>query len=98
MVGECQLSLKHLFPANNSLCRCLVLADGSPIVSSLLTPNNNADECHLLVMAFFPPHCVSSAAFLLCAAALSARVPRAAAELLTAALPDVLDAPGLPAP
>lgn len=49
MVGECQLSLQHLFAANNSLCRCLVLADGSPIVSSLLTQNNNADECHLLV-------------------------------------------------
>lgn len=54
MVGECQLSLKHLFPANNSLCRCLVLADGSPIVSSLLTQSNNADECHLLVHFFFP--------------------------------------------
>lgn len=55
MVGECQLSLKHLLPANNSLCRCLVLADGSPIVSSLLTQNNNADECQLLVRLFFPP-------------------------------------------
>lgn len=55
MVGECQLSLKHLFLANNSLRRCLVLADGSPIVSSLLTQNNNADECHLLVMFFFFP-------------------------------------------
>lgn len=52
MVVECQLSLKHLFPANNSLCRCLVLAEGSPIASSLLTQNNNADECHLLVMFF----------------------------------------------
>lgn len=52
MVVECQLSLKHLFPANNSLCRCLVLAEGSPIASSLLTQNNNADECHLLVMCF----------------------------------------------
>lgn len=52
MVAECQLSLKHLFPANNSLCRCLVLAEGSPIASSLLTQNNNADECHLLVMFF----------------------------------------------
>lgn len=59
MVGECQLSLKHLFPANNSLCRCLVLADGSPIVSSLLTQNNNAAECHLLVMP--PPPIVSQA-------------------------------------
>lgn len=54
MVGECQLSLKHLFPANNRLCRCLVLADGSPIVSSLLTQSNNADECHLLVTVVFP--------------------------------------------
>lgn len=53
MVVECQLSLKHLFPANNSLCRCLVLAEGSPIASSLLTQNNNADECHLLLMLFF---------------------------------------------
>lgn len=53
MVAECQLSLKHLFPANNSLCRCLVLAEGSPIASSLLTQNNNADECHLLVMFLF---------------------------------------------
>lgn len=52
MDAECQLSLKHLFPANNSLCRCLVLAEGSPIASSLLTQNNNADECHLLVMFF----------------------------------------------
>lgn len=52
MVAECQLSLKHLFPANNSLCRFLVLAEGSPIASSLLTQNNNADECHLLVMFF----------------------------------------------
>lgn len=52
MVVECQLSLKHLFPANNSLCRCLVLAEGSPIVSTLLTQNNNADECHRLVMFF----------------------------------------------
>lgn len=87
MVGECQLSLKHLLPANNSLCRCLVLADGSPIVSSLLTQNNNADECQLLVRLFSPPpHCVSSAALLLYAAALAACV--AAAELLTAALPD----------
>lgn len=53
MVAECQLSLKHLFPANNSLCRCLVLAEASPIASSLLTQNNNTDECHLLVMFFF---------------------------------------------
>lgn len=53
MVVECQLSLKHLFPANNSLRRCLVLAEGSPIASSLLTQNNNADECHLLLMLFF---------------------------------------------
>lgn len=58
MVAECQLSLKHLFPANNSLCRCLVLAEASPIASSLLTQNNNTDECHLLVMFFF--YCVSS--------------------------------------
>lgn len=76
MVGECQLSLKHLFPANNSLCRCLVLADGSPIVSSLLTQNNNADECHLLVMFPPPAHCVSSTAFLVYAAALTAYVQR----------------------
>lgn len=54
MDAECQLFLKHLFPANNSLCRCLVLAEGSPIASSLLTQNNNADECHLLVMFFSP--------------------------------------------
>lgn len=52
MVVECQLSLKHLFSANNSLRRCLVLAEGSPIASSLLTQNNNADECHRLVMFF----------------------------------------------
>lgn len=61
MVVECQLSLKHLFPANNSLRRCLVLAEGSPIASSLLTQNNNADECHLLLMLFFSlsPHSLS---------------------------------------
>lgn len=56
MVVECQLSLKHLFLANNSLCRCLVLAEGSSIASSLLTQSNNADECHLLVLFFF--YCV----------------------------------------
>lgn len=89
MAGECQLSLQHLFPANNSLCRCLVLADGSPIVSSLLTLNNNADECHLLVMSPPPPHCVSSTAFLVYADAPAAYV----LALLTAALPDVLDGP-----
>lgn len=63
MAAECQLSLKHLFPANNSLRRCLVLVEGSPIASSLLTQNNNADECHLLVLLFsivFLRHHVSS--------------------------------------
>lgn len=97
MVGECQLSLKHLFPANNSLCRCLILADRSPIVSSLLTQNNNADECHLLVMYFFPPLCLKrSVPALHCS---SHRLCSwAAAELLTAALPDVLDGPGLAVP
>lgn len=106
MDAECQLFLKHLFPANNSLCRCLVLAEGSPIASSLLTQNNNADECHLLVMFFFPllclKHCVSATEETVYAAIItyvscSAAIGRGmhSSRLLTALLCDVLDGPGL---